>query len=187
MRTLTLGTRIPALSLALACTHMTPSLCRHKHLRWNECSQKTQCAAGISYTCQVSAPTACYATCGNAGVRTTTRTCMSSTGAPAAASSCSNCETSTSPCPAVPPCTQHVPMHPCRQAKGTYIDTCTSEHAHARTHAWHAHPCALNCTCTRAHTRITRTRTHAHTHTRTDCCMCRCQHSKDAARGNEKS
>ena len=56
-------------------------------------------------TCRASAPTGCTTTCGNAGVRTTTRTCISSAGQAVNAYLCGNCVTSSTPCPAIPACT----------------------------------------------------------------------------------
>ena len=114
-------------------------------------AQRRHFAAGITYSCQTSlAPTGCTATCGDAGVRTTTRTCMSPLWEPVASSFCSNCVSSTSPCPAVPACAHHVHMHTCVQQICTDTDTCTSEHLYARTHSRDTHLCV--CTHTQSQT-----------------------------------
>ena len=56
--------------------------------------------------CRALPPTGCTATCGNAGVKTTTRTCISSAGQAVDAYLCGNCKTSSAPCPAVAACLQ---------------------------------------------------------------------------------
>ena len=84
------------------CMRVGPCKCHVRPHIWQV--RDCHCASGVSYNCQVSAPTGCSATCGSAGVRTTTRTCISSAGAAAQAYLCGNCETSITPCQSVPAC-----------------------------------------------------------------------------------
>ena len=93
---------------ALVCLHscVRPFMRAQVHAQARMCAHVPTAAAGITYHCQDSFPTGCTATCGNAGVRTTTRTCISSAGQAVDAHFCGNCVTSSVPCPAVAACLQ---------------------------------------------------------------------------------
>ena len=131
------------------CTFACVRACALTHVFMNGCGQSSAhwrvrkpvgvymphtAAAGLTYSCQASAPTGCTATCGNAGVQTTTRTCISSAGQAVDSYWCqeqaaqglrvtgATCVTSTTPCPAIQQC-MHAQVH-----AGWHM------HAHLRMH-----------------------------------------------------
>ena len=148
--------------------------------------------ASVTYSCVVKLRSGCTATCGDAGVQTTTRACMSYAGGGTAGADigmsmghCPNCvPESKIPCPPLAPCpTGSSNPCVCLFARGAHAHACMHIHTYVRRNAFsraqspartHARTPAgtQGCTHTRMHARM-----HGHMHAPVRLYTCRHTHA----------